>query len=172
MFAAASSAQKRRWRTTNWYSPGLVHLQQTLTLQTLYAAQASERFLPFHEARSLARDLRLTSRAQWTRWWRESRPANLPANGAAVYAHEEGWVSWSDFLGYGERTRSHRGALGPLVETLEAARIRSSTTGSFPAAHSHRLTVSLAASTGAGIAPRNRQISAFLPFEEAREQVR
>ena len=72
---------------------------QTLSWGAAGGVQAAKRdYLPFHEARELARDLKLTTRAQYTLWWRETSPANLPANCASAYAHD-GWLSWGDFLG-------------------------------------------------------------------------
>jgi hypothetical protein len=67
-------------------------------VQTLVLNPAGEGYLPFHEARLLARELQLTSRSPWRQWWRESRPDNLPADCAQAYALEE-WLSWGDFLG-------------------------------------------------------------------------
>ena len=69
-------------------------------VQTLVLNPAGEcrRYLPFNEARLLARDLQLTSRSQWRQWWRESRPDNLPADCAQACALEEwlcrGATSW------------------------------------------------------------------------------
>ena len=86
--------------------------------------QAAKRdYLPFHEARKLARDLKLTTRAQYRLWWRETSPDNLPADCASAYAHD-GWLSWGDFLGYkvGALSRSRQNEFLPFMEARELAR--------------------------------------------------
>ena len=96
---------------------------QTLSWGAAGGVQAAKRdYLPFHEARELARDLKLTTRSQYRLWWRETSPDNLPANCAQAYAHE--WLSWGEFLGYkvGELSvRSPRNFL-PFKEAREMAR--------------------------------------------------
>ena len=62
------------------------------------ASRQSKRFLPFEEAREMVRKQGLTSKKQWQQW---SRPANIPSNPEKTYAGE-GWLSYPDWLGYGE----------------------------------------------------------------------
>ena len=56
---------------------------------------ASERFLPFEEARAMMRKQGLTSKKQWQEW---SRPANIPSHPEQVYKMD-GFISWPDWLG-------------------------------------------------------------------------
>ena len=55
-------------------------------------------FLPFDEARRVARQLRLVSEKEWRLWCRSgARPANVPANPDNVYVHD-GWWGWEHWL--------------------------------------------------------------------------
>lgn len=58
------------------------------------------RFLSFVEARRLVRGTKLRSRKAYTERYRElaGGPQRLPSNPEKIYANE-GWKSWSDFLG-------------------------------------------------------------------------
>ena len=60
-------------------------------------APVSRQFRPFIEARALARTLNLISRDDWIKWWRSTRPADLPSNPSATYA-KDGFTTWPDFL--------------------------------------------------------------------------
>ena len=63
--------------------------------------QAAEgRFLPFEQARAIVRKEGLKSQKQWWEWCRDHRPANIPSRPHVTYKGE--WVSWRDWLGYGE----------------------------------------------------------------------
>ena len=63
--------------------------------------QAAKRsFLPFEEARAIVRKEGLKSLEQWEEWRIDHRPANIPSNPNRTYKGE--WVSWPDWLGYGE----------------------------------------------------------------------
>ena len=66
--------------------------------------QAAEgRFLPFEEARAIVRELGLKSHEQWHEWCiDEPRPANIPSDPSDCQAYKGEWVSWRDWLGYGE----------------------------------------------------------------------
>lgn len=52
--------------------------------------------LPFGEARALARDARLRTRAEYLSW--EGRPEGLPQRPDSAYKGK-GWTCWTDFLG-------------------------------------------------------------------------
>jgi hypothetical protein len=57
------------------------------------------RFLPFEEARELARGLGLKSQAEWQRFSKEGkRPKNLPSHPNLHYA-KDGWSGYGDWLG-------------------------------------------------------------------------
>jgi len=65
--------------------------------------QTPKTFLPFEEARALVREEGLKSQEQWKEWCREKpRPANIPYNPDQCQAYEDQWVSYRDWLGYGE----------------------------------------------------------------------
>jgi hypothetical protein len=55
-------------------------------------------FLDFAKARNYARNLNLSSRAEWQRFWKENqRPTDIPAKPDRIYS-DKGWKGWSDFL--------------------------------------------------------------------------
>ena len=60
-------------------------------------------FLPFEEARARVRELGLEGKEQWQEWCRDApRPANIPSLPDQCQAYKDKWVSWTDWLGYGE----------------------------------------------------------------------
>ena len=55
-------------------------------------------WLPFEEARALARSLGLRSSIEWSRWsTTPARPRNVPSNPNLVYPE---WAGWPDWLGH------------------------------------------------------------------------
>ena len=63
---------------------------------------AAKRWLPFEKARELVRKAGLTSKKEWQQWCRDGhRPSNIPSNPDVTYS-DKGWLSWRDWLGYGE----------------------------------------------------------------------
>src|SRR5271166_142029 len=70
-------------------------------------------FLPFAQARALARSLGFKSRKEYTK----NRPENLPSNPAQTYKGE--WTSWGDFLGTGNVHTKH---FLPFAEARALAR--------------------------------------------------
>jgi hypothetical protein len=60
-------------------------------------------YLPFAVAREFVGNLRLKSQTEWRTWAKtDKRPHNIPAAPATVYK-SEGWISWGDWLGTGNR---------------------------------------------------------------------
>jgi hypothetical protein len=56
----------------------------------------------FTEARALVRGLKLKGRRGWTAWSKSGhRPSDIPGNPSNTY-RDAGWISWPDWLGYGE----------------------------------------------------------------------
>ncbi len=70
-------------------------------------------YLPFREARSFARTLKLKSATEWNSFARGSlpqvglRPSNIPATPANTYA-EHGWKGYGDWLGTGTTATNRR----------------------------------------------------------------
>ena len=61
-----------------------------------------EGFLQFEEARAYVREVGLESKEQWVEWCSAGhRPEDIPRNPHEKYADDE-WLSWRDWLGYGE----------------------------------------------------------------------
>ena len=59
-------------------------------------------FVEFEEARAYVRKAGLTSKKEWEQWCRDGhRPHTIPSNPDKNYK-DEGWLSWADWLGYGE----------------------------------------------------------------------
>ena len=57
-----------------------------------------EQFLPFDEARRVARALRVVSQEEWYAWCRSgARPSNVPACPDVTYVHD-GWIRWEHWL--------------------------------------------------------------------------
>ena len=67
-------------------------------------AKGGALFVPFAQAKTEVRALRLKSQAQWKEYCAGrllrlgTRPPHLPASPDEIYA-QAGWVSWGDFLG-------------------------------------------------------------------------
>ena len=69
-------------------------------------APRSARFLPFDEAREVARALEFDTNREWRAWSRSgARPRDVPANPDTVYLHR-GWLGWGDWLGTGATAAS------------------------------------------------------------------
>jgi len=61
---------------------------------------AANTFLEFEVARESVWEVGLQSKEQWEQWCREGqRPDTIPSNPDVTYKGE-GWLSWSDWLGY------------------------------------------------------------------------
>ena len=49
------------------------------------------------------RSVGLISKQEWLDWRRDGLcPDNIPSDPAFVYRDDKGWLSWADFLGFGE----------------------------------------------------------------------
>ena len=69
-------------------------------LGTNTIASQNRVFLPFTEARKLARSYRFAKMLEWKSFQKSKDfPTNLPKSPDNVYK-ENGWISWPDFLGY------------------------------------------------------------------------
>jgi hypothetical protein len=69
-------------------------------LNVLQATQTKWR--SFEKAREFARFLGLKSKKEWQEWRASGdRPDDIPSAPDQTY-HDEGWLSWPDWLGYGE----------------------------------------------------------------------
>ena len=55
------------------------------------------KFLPFEEAREIARNLNLKSSQEWNDWAKTKRPSNIPSSPHRTYKDQ--WKGWADFLG-------------------------------------------------------------------------
>ena len=59
-------------------------------------------FMSFEKSREYVRSLGMTSHKEWQEWSASGeRPENIPSNPQTTY-YDEGWLSWPDWLGYGE----------------------------------------------------------------------
>jgi len=76
-------------------------------------------FLAFEEARALVWEEGLQSKDQWKEWSREHRPATIPSNPDKTYK-DEGWLSWPDWLGFGEGQAPQDRTLKDFLEFEEA----------------------------------------------------
>lgn len=80
----------------------------------------------FEGARDFARELKLTSRAQWNAFCRGEMPekgnlpSDIPTNSRQTYSHE-GWAGWGDWLGTGLIANIRRKYL-PFHEARDFAR--------------------------------------------------
>ena len=88
--------------------------------------------LPFGEARSVVRGLRLATAAEWRAWCAVAgqRPLNIPANPAACY-RGKGWAGWSDWLGASRQEAKERAAplhLQAAMDILDSFRTDLSST--------------------------------------------
>ena len=67
-----------------------------------------QEFLPFAEARSFARSLKLKSGQKWREWARTTnKPDNIPIHPNDVYKNN-GWIGWGDWLGTGVIANQNR----------------------------------------------------------------
>jgi hypothetical protein len=75
-------------------------------LGTGTVANQSRKFLPFIDARTFARKLKLKSQNEWIAYSKGEilrlgrRPAGIPSNPSLAYAHK-GWSGYGDWLGTG-----------------------------------------------------------------------
>jgi superfamily II DNA or RNA helicase len=58
-------------------------------------------YLSYEEAKSIIKQLRLSSVKEYNKWFKENKPDNLSTNPDAYYK-DNGWISWGDFLGNGK----------------------------------------------------------------------
>jgi hypothetical protein len=57
--------------------------------------------LPFAAGRAYVRKLELENQKEWWAWSKSGqRPSNIPSNPHQMY-HDDGWISYPDWLGYG-----------------------------------------------------------------------
>jgi superfamily II DNA or RNA helicase len=85
-------------------APALVYVEEWHGLGdwlgTNTIASQNRDFLPFSEARKLARSYKFAKMLEWKNFQKSKKfPTNLPKSPDNVY-QEKGWVSWPDFLGY------------------------------------------------------------------------
>lgn len=72
-------------------------------LGTDYIPHKDRVFLPFEQARSIARSKKMKANKEWRVWAKSSeRPLNIPSKPDRVYK-EKGWIGWGDWLGTGKR---------------------------------------------------------------------
>ena len=64
-------------------------------------------FLPFNDARAVARCLKLRNTREWEAWFKSKRPKNIPLNPNGYY-RENGWISWPDWLGNDGKSKPKR----------------------------------------------------------------
>ena len=77
-------------------------LTQPLSIDKVETAPRVGRrvFLPFTDARDIARALNLKRHKEWCEWSKSSlRPKNIPSRPDTVYGRE--WRGWGDWLGTG-----------------------------------------------------------------------
>jgi hypothetical protein len=85
-------------------------------------------WIPYEEAREFARSLGLRSAKEWWEYWKiHGRPQGIPMAPHIVYKRD-GWISWSDFLGTGNRpvTAQMRHRLGGRRPSLRSRSMPSS----------------------------------------------
>ena len=79
-----------------------------------------DKFLPFGEARRVARQLRFVSQTEWRLWCRSgARPANVPAAPDEVYGHG-GWQGWCHWLGAAGLDAATASAVAPATNKRTA----------------------------------------------------
>ena len=77
-------------------------------------------WLPFEEARSFVRKMKLRSVKQWNEYSSSGeRPYNIPQDPGRVYSQE--WISWPDWMGYMRIANQHR-VWRPFKEARKFAR--------------------------------------------------
>jgi hypothetical protein len=87
---AAHFVYKKEWEASPFYKAG----NGKFWVDFL---NLPERFLPFEEARQLARQIACDLKLQTVGDFDKNRPKSIPANPATFYKKD--WVSWTDFLG-------------------------------------------------------------------------
>jgi hypothetical protein len=152
--------------------------------------QAAKRsFLPFKEARALVREVGLGSQKEWLEWCRDApRPSNVPSNPQRTYK-DKGWVSWADWLGYGEGEPKSNEFL-PFEKAREIVRAVGMESWEWPQWSKECRPADIPSAPdatyadegwvswpdwlgyGEGRVAKDRTPKSFLPFEEARELVR
>jgi len=78
-------------------------------------------FLSFHEARRYVRKLGLSTQQEWFEWSRDHRPEFIPSAPRLVYK-DEGWLSFRDWLGYGEGLKKARHTFLPFEDARSLVR--------------------------------------------------
>jgi hypothetical protein len=62
-------------------------------------------YLSYNDAKSFIKNLNLKTQEEWRVYSKsDNRPNNIPAGPHIIYKNN-GWISWSDFLGYGNNSR-------------------------------------------------------------------
>ena len=100
----------------------LSHAPGARTLN-LHTSASSSRFKPFEEARAFVRELGLTGQEEWEDGCRVegNRPRDIPSGPDHTYRGNKGWLSWQDWLGYGEG-KGPRNKFLPFEEARTFAR--------------------------------------------------
>lgn len=63
---------------------------------------AQKNYIAFERARAVVRSMGFSSKLEWLQWRRDDLcPLDMPSDPAFVY-RDSGWLSWADFLGFGE----------------------------------------------------------------------
>lgn len=68
-------------------------------LGTIYIGTGKREFLPFKEARSFVRSLKLQKSDQWKAYCKSDKPSNIPSHPHVIYKDE--WQGWGDWFGTG-----------------------------------------------------------------------
>lgn len=81
-------------------------------------------FLPFKEARTFCRNLKLKSQTEWFEFCKSNnKPANIPQSPSRTYKNS-GWVNWGDWLGTG-RTKKEFLTYGEAKKIIHRFKIKS-----------------------------------------------
>ncbi|MFY9646074.1 MAG: helicase-related protein [Terriglobales bacterium] len=91
---AAQYVYKKEWEASPFYKPGMGKFWVDFL-------NLPEQFLPFEEARQLARQIVRDLKLETVQDFGKNRPKSIPAYPAKFY--KEHWVSWVDFLGFSVR---------------------------------------------------------------------
>ena len=91
---AAQNVYKKDWEASPFYKPGMGKFWVDFL-------NLPEQFLPFEEARQLARQIVCDLKLETVQDFGKNRPKSIPAYPAIFYKKD--WVSWADFLGFSVR---------------------------------------------------------------------
>ncbi len=83
------------------YNPSLIYDSWTTWTEFLGAevvAPQEKVFLPYEEAKKVARAAGIRGQAHYQEWFKKERPKMLPSSPDRIYKGK-GWVNWKDFLG-------------------------------------------------------------------------